>query len=222
MAGDERFQLLVELREPVADGERFEGEFLHEGRHGRLARYGDALGLGSDERGLGQTLRLAQARGLSQVLGDPCRSGRLDLGVRHEAGEECERRFGSEVEGTLEAWMDGGEELAHAGDAPGLVLDEIASTRHQEANGNRGVLVWPDRAQVRTCAHQIGDDAGIPRIALCLAAGEAVGGPIDRDPGHVNEGETLGQEHGFQEAGDRAGHVEADGEVAPKPAQISR
>ena len=59
---------------------------------------------------------------------------------------------------------------------------------------------------------------------LLLAAGQAVGGGVDREAGHMDETHLLGQEHGFQEAryragrrGRRRGRPQADAGRRPAP-----
>jgi len=78
------------------------------------------------------------------------------------------------------------------------------------------VVVRQDRAQIAG-AHQLGNGARVARIGLAFASRETPAGAVRRDARRVHQREALGQKRGFQEAGERAHHVDADDDLAVEP-----
>src|SRR6266404_2700133 len=210
VASDESFQVLIELSEAVPADEGFAGELAYNAGHGGFTWHDGTLGMRRRERSVGQMFEFAQVGGFAQMPDESRTSGGLDLGWCDKAGQQDERRLGSDVEDALEAGMDGRQELAQAGEAAGLVLDEIAPARNEDADSDRRVFIGGDRPQGGPRTHQLGDDAGITRVRFALAAGEAMAGAIDGDPRHMDEGQALGQQHGLQEGRDQALNVKTD------------
>ncbi|HET6518699.1 MAG TPA: hypothetical protein VFG47_02635, partial [Geminicoccaceae bacterium] len=111
MAGDEGRQLAVGPGEALLGGQRLDGELAHQVGGGPLAGDGEALGVGGGRGGLGQAPGLAQVRPSPQVLEQPGGAGGADLGRGHVARERVERAPGGDIQGALEAGVDGAEQL---------------------------------------------------------------------------------------------------------------
>lgn len=66
-----------------------------------------------------------------------------------------------------------------------------------QAQAGGRVVLGGDRAGIVPGAHEVGDDASILRVGLALATGVAVGGAVDREAGHVDQRQPIGQRHGL-------------------------
>ena len=219
---------LDELVEPAVDGG--DAAAAGDGLVGHLAHEagGDVLGgepqlrmgEGCGEGGLGEGVRVAGALGAQEAC-DGLRSCGADLGGGDVSGQQQERPGIGEVEGALEVWVDGVEQVAHAADAAGLVDHQIAAAADQEAEFDDRLVLGGDGAEVGGAqAELVGDDAGVLGIALGLAADAALAGAVDGEAGDVDEALAGGQQHGAEQGGDAAEQVDAEQALAAECGQL--
>ena len=107
-----------------------------------------------------------------------------------------------------------------AAKAAGLLVNQVAAASDQETKLEVDLGAGLDRPQVVAGAHLVGDDAGVARVALGLAADRALAGPVYGQARHVDQAEAGRRQHRFGKAGDAADHVEADGDLALERAQL--
>jgi hypothetical protein len=148
------------------------------------------------------------------VADQPVTSGAADLGRRDVPHQQPKATLGREVEYALEAWVDAHEQAVQTAKATGLFVNQVAAASHQETQLEVDLGAGLDRPQVVSGAHLIGDDAGIPGIALGLAAGRPLACPVYCQARHVDQPEAGRREHRFGKAGDAADHIEADCDLA--------
>jgi len=220
VAVEQLAELIVEPSEAFLDGEGLTGELARHLGHGRLARYGGVLSLRRFERRFSQSFGVAHAGTRPEMADETFLAGAADLAGGDELGQQVQWTQGPEIQGFLEPRMDRADEPAQPGDAPGLVLDQVAPTPDQDANGDRDLVIERHDPQVVARAHLFGYDAGVSGIGLGLAAGEANARAIDRDAGHVDELETRSDQRGFKKGRDRAHDIQADHELAVDCAQL--
>ncbi len=114
------------------------------------------------------------------------------------------------TEAGLQARKDADEQVAHARQALGLRLHDIAATAGQQPYLEVQFGCCFDRTKIGSRANLVRDSAGIARIGLVLTTNGALAGAIDGDARHVDEGKPgLGQ-HGSSQADDAADHVQSD------------
>src|SRR3546814_9927929 len=137
-------------------------------------------------------------------------AGTAQLVGRNVGGEQPEGTFGGEVEGLLDAGVDGGERGVQARQAPGLLADEVAPAAGENAQLDGGLLVGLDAAQIPAQTDLLGDDPSVARIGLVLAARQALARPVDREAGDVDQAEDGSEQQGLREGSEAAADIEAD------------
>jgi hypothetical protein len=79
--------------------------------------------------------------------------------------------------------VDAHEEAVQTAQAAGLFVNQVAPASNQETKLEVDLGAGLDRPQVVSGAHLVGDDAGIPGIALGLAAGRPLRARFTARPG---------------------------------------
>jgi hypothetical protein len=225
VAGERLLELRVERGQSLADGERLLGELAHQVGGDSLARDGGALRSRGGDRLLGEPLDvgLSQLAGTQEVAEEPRLAGASDLGRRGVPAQEPEARFAGRVDDLLEAGMDRGEQVAQPAESARLVGDKLASAPDQEAQLGIELAAELERPQIVAAADELGDHARVARVALVLAAGRALPGPVDREARHVDEHQPSFGKHRREQRRDPADHVDADGRgtvLALKPEKL--
>ena len=181
VAGQHCLQFAVELNETGAAGERLDGKLAHQTCSHTLSRNRDGLLGGGGECPVGQGLHIGQAaRGL-QMARDALAASVTQFGRSDELGQQVQRPLGFEIETGLQPRKDADEQVAHARQALGLRLHDVATTADQQADLEVEFSGWLDRSQVRPGPDLVGDGTGIARVGLVLAADGPLAGAIDGD-----------------------------------------
>lgn len=215
VASEQRLQFAVEFDQPGAAGQRLDGKLADQA-------CGHALGWNDD--GLlgcgGERIHVGQAAGCLQVAHQALLASSAQLGMRHVTGKQVKRPLGFKVEAGFQARKDADKQVAHARQALGLRLHQIAAAADQQLDLEIDLGGRLDAAQVRPGSHLVSNGAGVARVGLILASNRALTGAVDGHAGHVNQVEPgLGQ-HGFGEACNAADDVKADASRAAEGGQL--
>lgn len=120
-----------------------------------------------------------------------------------------------EVQGPLQAGGDAGELGTEAVDGAGAVGDQVHAAAGEDLEIDDGVVAGPQRMQIAADADLVGDDGGVLRVGLALAA-VALGSAVDGPAGDaVDRLVAVGQERDGQ-GGSAVGQVDAPGHLVPQ------
>jgi hypothetical protein len=187
----------------------------------RLGTIGLAiLGAHAAEEGTRLGVAVGDATGAQDVFDQPAPSGVADLGRRDEAAEQLLAGLGRRVHDALQPRVDRGQQVAQPVDAARLVADEFTAARDEQSDLGVELAGRLDRSQVAAVANLVGDDCGVARVALVLAAADALAGAVDRQPGDVDDLDAGVQQHRRQQAGNAADDVDADRHGATSPQHL--
>jgi hypothetical protein len=128
-----------------------------------------------------------------------------------ELGDEHERAVAGEVQGGLELGADGDELAAQPVDAPGPIGRQVGPVggKHPQFEDERiGRAQW---TQVAAHAGLVGDDRRVAGVGLALAPITG-GGPVDRDPGQVDQVLFAVHQQRDQQRGRSVGQVDRPGQ----------
>ena len=106
--------------------------------------------------------------------------------------------------------MDRGQQVAQPVDAARLVGDELAAPTDEQPDLGVRLTDRFDRAQIATVSDAVGNHRGVARIAVVLATGAALAGPIDRRPRDAHDLDARLQSQRAPHAGDATDDVDAD------------
>src|SRR3546814_13570762 len=94
-------------------------------------------------------------------------AGTAQLVGRHVGGEQPEGTIGGEVEGLLDAGVDGGERGVQARQATGLLVDEVVPAAGENAQLDGGRHVGLDVAAISAEKNSSGEDQSVPGVRAC-------------------------------------------------------
>ena len=151
---------------------------------------------------------------------EPGAADAAQLGGRHVPREQEQRSLGREIEPVLQARMDGDEQIVQPREAAGLLRHEIAPPAYKESQLDRGRLFHGQGTEIMPGADLLGNHVGVAGVALGFAPGRPLTGAIDGEPGHVDHRFPDVEQHGGNEAGNPADHIEPDRPVAAQGHQV--
>jgi hypothetical protein len=212
VAGERGLQVAVQGAQPAARARCVGGELAHEVGGDALAGDGDRLLVRGRQGLVGELVGVParDASGPEDVLDQPAASRSADLAGRDVAAQQLLAGLGRGVHDALEARMDRGEQVAQPVDAARLVADQLAATTDEQPDLGVQLAGGLDRAQVAPVTHPVGDDRGVARVALVLAARRALARATDRQPRDVHDLDPGFEQHRGQHARDAADDVDAD------------
>lgn len=200
VAAKSGLELRLDLFDLLPQPQRLTGKSLHDHRGGVLPGDDGVLGVGGVDGDLSDLLGLPGAC-LAELRGDAGHSGVAKLLGCLVLGEQGQRTLAA---GVVERGFQGGEVFQQRGaetvDRAGAVSDEIGAVRGEHPQLDRDVVRRADRGQIPTHPGLVGDDRGVFRVGLPVAA---VGGRgvMDRAAGDVEQGLPVRGEHRDQQRG---------------------
>lgn len=219
MGSEKRGQVMIDARDLHLAFQCLDGQLADQFGNCRFTGYSQRLGLCGGQRPVYQPLNSAQVRRFDEMRHDPASAGLSDLGGSDVACQQGERSLASHIELTLQPWMNAAKQRPQPRQASGLLLGQIASAPHLQADRRHRCVVWQDRAQVAG-ADQLGNGAGIARIGFALSAGETLPGTIDCDTRRMDEPEALCQQGCFEEMSEGTNDIKTDDGFTAERTQI--
>ncbi len=219
VACKQSFQIALNRTDLLARVKGFTCQFADQLSRWHLARNRDALCFGNLNSACCQGLASMQMRCFAQMRRNPGFSGAPDFGWRHVPGEQCKRTFAAKVKCLFKPGVNAAEQPSDAGDAAYVVLHQITASPHLQTQGDTGIIIGKDGPQI-TGAHKLGNGMGVAGIGLAFASGKALPSPVHGNTRRVNQGKSFGQKTCFDEARERANHINADYNISIQGVQV--
>ena len=222
MAGQQLVQVAVKLGQPRPGGQRFGGELADQVGGQLLGRHRLPLSGGGGQGPVSQGLDLAggQPAGGLQVLDQAAMAGGAELGRGDIAADQPQAALGGQVKGPFQAGMDRGQQVVQPAQAAGLLIGQVAAAAGQQPDLQVQLHAGLDGPQIAAGADLVGDHPGIARVALAFAAAGRLAGPVDGQPGHIDQPEAGHGEHGLDQVGDPPDHVHPHHQPLAEAAQL--
>jgi hypothetical protein len=215
-------QVAVQLQDALAAGQGLRGQLADQPGGQPLARDGQLLGHRGGKGPVGKGLDLAgrQPTGGLQVRDEPVAAGGADLGGRDVAADQPQPTLGGQVQHPFQPRVDADQQVVQAGQAAGLLNLQVAAPTDQQPQPKVQLAGGLDGPQVAAGADLLGDHPGITRVAVVLAAGGALAGPVDRQPRDVDQPQPGRQKHRLGQPSDAADHIQADDRLLTQRIQV--
>jgi hypothetical protein len=118
------------------------------------------------------------------------------------------------VDDALKARVDRGEQITQAADPPRLVCHQLASASDEQPDFDVELGGGLDGTQVAAVADLVGDHRGVTRVALVLAAGRSLAGPVDGQARDMDDVESRLEQHHGEQRRDTADDVDPHAQLA--------